>query len=745
MEQHAVSAANASPPARGTRGKSPRLTPNRIFSSHLDSIIKSKEKERDVQSQRRAAPAATAAEVNAEEETDSCDPAYSDLHLQERQEPYGAESEDVSFGSVKEEIRIQVTTEVHMIPLPGEELQLNNSTQDEDVDSIANEDQDDVPLPEQSPQASHQKNAMEELEGENAAPQRKSSKSKKHKKRKVSAQRNETPSREVKTHSRKSRKSKRSAHKEENDSPDRNPSPTKRHSRHEDYDQTDDDVKGKIRIKLRGEGSFQHLNKSVPLSQHETDSSSTPQSLRGTSKDSLNQSWSAETPRSRHEKRGRSSHKRHNSPLPVYSSSENSTPVKTEDIKYPPQQLKNLNHLARMSASEIYVDVAVSSASDDEIFENEIFTIRHHSSETESPSEMSSRSGSGCSKPSAAPDFIPFCAPRPAYVPMRQEMYHPPAMTGSPYAPNWQSPQQYPASPAPAMLQGVFQWQDNFDGDAIASLVRYPPPPHPQRPLLGDLPLTPPGTVDYPIKRRSLPPSQEYSIPPANRYSLPHQWLQPQSSAELLPAAPVVDKRFTCLQALHNPPRPSIFGYQLIGDSMLLRFSQQILGQPPILSESIRFLGYCVSGQRIGDLLKRLKSGFYHIGSKVVLMIGTNDLVKNCQAEQMIHELRRVLDYLCTKAEKIVVLTLPPVPLQEHYTHHWTRLNKYNDFIRTLNNAGPPHISHLDICRLYCDKRISKCRMDCFELKFESSNRKDLIHLNRKGLLLVKDELYKLS
>ncbi|XP_034243721.1 uncharacterized protein LOC117646704 isoform X1 [Thrips palmi] len=180
--------------------------------------------------------------------------------------------------------------------------------------------------------------------------------------------------------------------------------------------------------------------------------------------------------------------------------------------------------------------------------------------------------------------------------------------------------------------------------------------------------------------------------------NLPHQWLQPESSAELLPAAPMVDKRFTCLQALHNPPRPWIFGYQLIGDSMLLRFSQQILRQPPILSESIRFLGYCVSGQRIGDLLKRLKSGFYHIGSNVVLMIGTNDLVKNCQAEQMIHELRRVLDYLCTKAEKIVVLTLPPVPLHEHYTHHWTRLNKYNDFIRTLNNAG----KHYASCKSPC-------------------------------------------
>ncbi|KAK3912982.1 Maternal effect protein oskar [Frankliniella fusca] len=283
------------------------------------------------------------------------------------------------------------------------------------------------------------------------------------------------------------------------------------------------------------------------------------------------------------------------------------------------------------------------------------------------------------------------------------------------------------------------------------------------------------------------------------------QRLVPNSPAVApISSAPVteVDRKFQCLQNLHTPPKPNFSGYQLIGDSMFLRFSQQLLNENAIIAESLRFLGYCVSGQRIGDLLKRLKSGFYHLGKRVIVMIGTNDLLKSTPAQQMMYELRKVVEHLKqSMTEKIVILTLPPVPRLQNQTHHWQRLQSYNDYIKSLADkeelqeeelvaefkADPPFcngcftcieesedniwsissdsdedelvdtamltrvvintcrplITAVDICKLFVDRRIPKCRLDCFELTFSDNGRKDLIHLNKKGLTIVREELYK--
>jgi len=42
----------------------------------------------------------------------------------------------------------------------------------------------------------------------------------------------------------------------------------------------------------------------------------------------------------------------------------------------------------------------------------------------------------------------------------------------------------------------------------------------------------------------------------------------------------------------------------------------------------MNFLGLCVSGQTIQDLLHKIKENFYPVGGKIVVMIGTNNFLK---------------------------------------------------------------------------------------------------------------------
>lgn len=42
----------------------------------------------------------------------------------------------------------------------------------------------------------------------------------------------------------------------------------------------------------------------------------------------------------------------------------------------------------------------------------------------------------------------------------------------------------------------------------------------------------------------------------------------------------------------------------------------------------VAYIGLCVSGQKISDLLNRIKGNFYPTSEKTILMIGTNDLLQ---------------------------------------------------------------------------------------------------------------------
>lgn len=184
---------------------------------------------------------------------------------------------------------------------------------------------------------------------------------------------------------------------------------------------------------------------------------------------------------------------------------------------------------------------------------------------------------------------------------------------------------------------------------------------------------------------------------------------------------------------------PNFAGYQLVGDSQMVRFGEQVLGlqrlQTPTKSARI---GICVSGQTISELHRRVRQKFYPIDKKIVLMIGTNDFLRNAEVSTMCHELSSLVKSLQESASNIVILTLPPVPKLSFREDHWTKLDKYNKHILSLDNGKSIMVG--DISPLFYSVSLKRCRLNLFELYFSGpTRRKDLIHLNFKGLQLIRN------
>ncbi|RZF47712.1 hypothetical protein LSTR_LSTR005976 [Laodelphax striatellus] len=189
---------------------------------------------------------------------------------------------------------------------------------------------------------------------------------------------------------------------------------------------------------------------------------------------------------------------------------------------------------------------------------------------------------------------------------------------------------------------------------------------------------------------------------------------------------------------------PIFNGYQLIGDSQLLRFSQKILGlQREFTHSSSGSLGLCVSGQTIADLHRRIKENFHPVGEQVILLIGTNDLLKGTTTSNMCRGLTFLIQDILLSAKKLIVLTLPPVPKLARSEDHWNRLDAYNGWIKSLPENYQGKLTVGDISPFFYRLPSKFCRLNFFEKWFYGGRRKDLIHINEEGFQVIKSFLLK--
>ncbi|XP_065206927.1 uncharacterized protein LOC135836192 isoform X2 [Planococcus citri] len=136
--------------------------------------------------------------------------------------------------------------------------------------------------------------------------------------------------------------------------------------------------------------------------------------------------------------------------------------------------------------------------------------------------------------------------------------------------------------------------------------------------------------------------------------------------------------------------QPVFEGYQLIGDSQFLRFSEKVLKESRKREKGLAYLGLCVSGQKTNELFDRIKSNFHPVYSRVILMIGTNDLLKNTNSVELRSSFHELITHLIGKkgVRELVILTIPPVPRLASSSEHWKTLKQYNEHILTFRDKN---------------------------------------------------------
>lgn len=170
-----------------------------------------------------------------------------------------------------------------------------------------------------------------------------------------------------------------------------------------------------------------------------------------------------------------------------------------------------------------------------------------------------------------------------------------------------------------------------------------------------------------------------------------------------------------------------------MGDSQFVRFSRQLLNYENM---SYRQIQYCVSGQTILDLYTQLKREEFDVHTKVIVMIGTNDMLRNSNINDMKMRYWKLLDYLKRRTKKLILVTIPPIAKDQHKPIHWVKLQIFNEFIR--KQVDGKHISCINLSdKLLIGK--NQVNLNYYEKCYNNSPKPDLIHLNRKGFEVLKN------
>ena len=164
--------------------------------------------------------------------------------------------------------------------------------------------------------------------------------------------------------------------------------------------------------------------------------------------------------------------------------------------------------------------------------------------------------------------------------------------------------------------------------------------------------------------------------------------------------------------------------FTLVGDSQLRRFA--------------KFCGVddrlCFSGCTISELKIRLK-GCGTLPQKVILLIGTNALMKSATKENLKKDYISLVKYLLRNCDKIILIVCPIIPRKRNELSHWNAVNYLNSLIYFFHNNAK-----ISIIDLKTDQSNMLLKPHFFEKRFYDG-RTDLIHLNRNAFQFLLSHL----
>ncbi|KAJ1518936.1 hypothetical protein ONE63_011453 [Megalurothrips usitatus] len=192
--------------------------------------------------------------------------------------------------------------------------------------------------------------------------------------------------------------------------------------------------------------------------------------------------------------------------------------------------------------------------------------------------------------------------------------------------------------------------------------------------------------------------------------------------------------------------------FQLIGDSIMSRLARRCCpSSTPVFNAQshTRQLGAIVHGQtvsQLGHVLSKPKRPALH--NQGIMLIGTNDLIKKVPLESTKQGLEKVIENLCSQMEKLILMTVPPIPRQaEKDAKHLESVRALNECIKSVAAAANDKLQPtqrvfvLETEKCFVDSQ-DNIKNHLYERVFPSGD-VDKIHPNADGLRCLENEIEK--
>ncbi|KAG8320383.1 ATP-dependent RNA helicase ddx25 [Homalodisca vitripennis] len=188
---------------------------------------------------------------------------------------------------------------------------------------------------------------------------------------------------------------------------------------------------------------------------------------------------------------------------------------------------------------------------------------------------------------------------------------------------------------------------------------------------------------------------------------------------------------------------PNFEGYQMIGDSQLRRFGEKIMNlRGEYREKGGKRINLCIGGQTIEQLTRELKHS-NNLEKQLIVMIGTNDLLRDKEVKSICNDYDKLVEVLLEKGDEIILVTIPPIPkLGENDRYHLNKLERMNEHIKSKENNEK--VTVLEVAEKYYDNYDSTdCNVKLYEKEIFYKGKwcEDLIHLNKEGLTILANEL----
>lgn len=147
-------------------------------------------------------------------------------------------------------------------------------------------------------------------------------------------------------------------------------------------------------------------------------------------------------------------------------------------------------------------------------------------------------------------------------------------------------------------------------------------------------------------------------------------------------------------------------------------------------------------GITIKGMFEKLKNNSIPLADKLIVFLGTNDFLKYKPIVDMQTDYDNLVEYLLQQGKRLVLLTIPPIPSIEKSRDYHDRIMTFNDHLKIIA-MNSEHVQVVDLNAVLMTKQgdSNSIDLDCFEKVYKFKNKIDLVHLNRQGLIKMKQVL----